>query len=161
MGEPERTPGGSTGRSEQELSASDRAGRPATTADTGHSGPMRTESHNSACLVLPDGPGPYPGVVVVHEAFGLNENIRSICQRFAEEGYAALGVDLFEGRSHALCMARMFAGAMAGNLNYYGVPALKARTRAAGQPSRDRCRPDRRRRFLPGRVHRLDLGLHR
>lgn len=126
MGEPERTPGGSTGRSEQELSASDRAGRPATTADTGHSGPMRTESHNSACLVLPDGPGPYPGVVVVHEAFGLNENIRSICQRFAEEGYAALGVDLFEGRSHALCMARMFAGAMAGNLNYYGVPALKA-----------------------------------
>jgi dienelactone hydrolase len=38
----------------------------------------------------------------------------------------ALGVDLFEGRSHALCMARMFAGAMAGNLNYYGVLALKA-----------------------------------
>jgi carboxymethylenebutenolidase len=44
----------------------------------------------------------------------------------AAEGYAALGVDLFEGRNHALCMARMFTGAQAGNLNYYGVPALKA-----------------------------------
>ena len=126
MGEPERAPGGSTGRSEQELSASDRVGVPAATADTGHSGPMRTVTLSSACLVLPDGPGLYPGVVVVHEAFGLNDNIRGICRRFAEEGYAALGVDLFKGRSHALCMARMFAGAMAGNLNYYGVPALKA-----------------------------------
>ena len=66
---------------------------------------MRTESLNSEYLVLSDGPGPYPGVVVVHEAFGLNDNIRGICLRFAEEVYAALGVDLFEGRSHALCMA--------------------------------------------------------
>ena len=71
MGEPERAPGGSTSRSEPELSASDRAGRPATTADAGDSGPTRTESFNSACLVLPDGPGPYLGGVVIHEAFGL------------------------------------------------------------------------------------------
>jgi len=64
--------------------------------------------------------------VVVHEAYGLNDNIRGICGRFAAEGYAALGVDLFEGRNHAICMARMFAGGLAGNLDYYGVPALKA-----------------------------------
>jgi carboxymethylenebutenolidase len=67
-------------------------------------------------------------VVVVHEASGLNDNIRDICGRFAAEGYAALGVDLFEGRNRAVCMARMFAGGMAGNLDYYGVPALKARS---------------------------------
>jgi carboxymethylenebutenolidase len=86
---------------------------------------MRTESLGRSYLALPDGIGPFAGVVVVHEAFGLNDNIRGICGRFAEEAYAALGVDLFEGRSRVVCMARMFAGAMAGNLDYYGVPALK------------------------------------
>ena len=75
---------------------------------------MRSESLGRSYLALPDGSGPFPGVVVVHEASGLNDNIRDICGRFAAEGYAALGVDLFEGRNRAVCMARMFAGGMAG-----------------------------------------------
>jgi carboxymethylenebutenolidase len=87
---------------------------------------VRTESLGRSYLALPDGTGQFPGVVVVHEASGLNGNIRDICGRFAVEGYAALGVDLFEGRSRAVCMARMFAGGLAGNLDYYGVPALKS-----------------------------------
>jgi carboxymethylenebutenolidase len=87
---------------------------------------MRTESLGGSYLALPDGPGPFPSVVVVHEALGLNDNIRDICGRFAVEGYVALGVDLFERRSRAVCMARMFAGGMTGKLDYYGVPALKA-----------------------------------
>jgi carboxymethylenebutenolidase len=87
---------------------------------------VRTESLGRSYLALPDGPGQFPGVVVVHEAFGLNDNIRGICARFAAEGYAALGVDLFEGRSRAVCMARMFAGGLAAKLDHYGVPALKA-----------------------------------
>jgi carboxymethylenebutenolidase len=87
---------------------------------------MRTESLGRSYLAFPDAPGPFPGVVVVHEASGLNDNIRDICGRFAAEGYAALGVDLFEGRNRAVCMARMFVSGMAGNLDYYGVPALKA-----------------------------------
>jgi carboxymethylenebutenolidase len=87
---------------------------------------MRTESLGRSYLALPDRSGPFPGVVVVHEASGLNDNIRDICGRFAAEGYAALGVDLFEGRNRAVCMARMFVGGMAGNLDYYGVPTLKA-----------------------------------
>jgi carboxymethylenebutenolidase len=141
MGEHETAPGSSTDRSAQKLSEPDRASRPAATAHAGHAEPTRAESLDNAFLVLPDGPGPHPGVVVVHEAFGLNDNIRGICQRFAEEGYAALGVDLFEGRSHALCMARMFVGAMAGNLDYFGVPALKAALgRLADYPEIDAAR---------------------
>ena len=102
---------------------------------------MRTEFLGTSYLALPDGPAPYPGVVVVHEASGLNDNIRGICRRFAAEGYAALGVDLFEGRNRAACMARMFIGGMAGNLNYYGVPALKAALgRLAGHPEVDAAR---------------------
>lgn len=87
---------------------------------------MRFETLGTSYLALPDGPGPFPGMVVVHEASGLNDNIRDICRRFASEGYAALGVDLFEGRNRLVCMARMFVGGLAGNLDYYGVPALKA-----------------------------------
>ena len=87
---------------------------------------MKTESLGLAYLALPGGSGPHPGVVVIHEASGLNDNIREICRRFAGEGYAALGVDLFAGRNRGVCMARMFGGAMTGNLDHYGVPALKA-----------------------------------
>jgi carboxymethylenebutenolidase len=102
---------------------------------------MRTESLGSSYLALPDDSGPSPGVVVVHEASGLNDNIRDICRRFAAERYAALGVDLFEGRSRAVCMARMFAGGMAGNLDYYGVPALKdALRQLASRPEVDGAR---------------------
>ena len=122
---------------------------------------MRTETLGRSYLTLPDGPGQFPGVVVVHEAFGLNDNIRDVCGRFAAEGYAALGVDLFEGRNRAVCMARMFAGGMAGNLDYYGCPGAEGRARVAGQPRGGRCWEDRRHRFLPGRFHRADVGLHR
>ena len=79
--------------------------------------------------------------MVVHEASGLNDNIRDICRRFAAEGYAALGVDLFESRNRAVCMARMFVGGMAGNLDYYGVPALKAALgQLASHPEADAAR---------------------
>lgn len=94
---------------------------------------MRIEQLGASYLALPDGPGPQPGVVVVHEADGLNDNIRGICRRFAEQGYAALGVDLFARRNRVVCMARMFVGGMTGNLNYFGVTALKA---ALGQLAR-------------------------
>lgn len=94
---------------------------------------VRTSTLDGAHLVLPDGSGPHPGVVVVHEAFGLNDNIREICGRFGAEGYAALGVDLFDGRSRTVCMARMFLGAMAGNLNHFGVPTLKVALDRLGQ----------------------------
>jgi carboxymethylenebutenolidase len=99
---------------------------------------MRTESLEDSLLALPDGAGPHPGVVVIHEASGLNDHIRDVCRRFAEHGYAALGVDLFGGRNRVVCMARMFIGGMAGNLDYFGVPALKgALGRLANHPQVD------------------------
>ena len=87
---------------------------------------MRTEVLGTSYVAAPDGRGPFPGVVVVHELFGLNENIRDICRRFAAQGYVALGVDLFAGHNKAICMARMFIGTILGDLNYYGVASLKA-----------------------------------
>ena len=46
-------------------------------------------------LARPSEPGYNPGIVVIHEAFGLVEHIRDIAQRFANIGYNALAPDLY------------------------------------------------------------------
>jgi len=38
-----------------------------------------------------------PGIIVIQEWWGLNDNIRKMTERLAGEGYAALAVDLYEG----------------------------------------------------------------
>jgi carboxymethylenebutenolidase len=38
---------------------------------------------------------PIPGMIVIHEAMGLNDHIRDVTNRFANLGYVALGVDLY------------------------------------------------------------------
>src|SRR6266545_7268709 len=63
-----------------------------------------------AYFTSPANPGPVPGVVVIHEIFGLNNNIREIAQRFSQEGYAALAVDLFSTANQVICMARIIHG---------------------------------------------------
>lgn len=51
-----------------------------------------------AYLSLPAGAkAPLPGVVVIHEWWGLNDNVKHWTDRIAAEGYAALAVDLYEG----------------------------------------------------------------
>jgi len=79
-----------------------------------------------AYLALPEAPGPHPGVVVIHEAYGLNENIKDIAGRFADNGYAALAVDLFGGRNRAICMTRYMTGMLIGSVDRYGISDLKA-----------------------------------
>jgi len=37
------------------------------------------------------------GIIVIQEWWGLNDNIRTMARRFAQEGYVALAVDLYEG----------------------------------------------------------------
>src|SRR5271165_773214 len=46
-------------------------------------------------LARPSQPGTYPGIVVIHEAFGLVEHIRDIARRFANIGYNAVAPDLY------------------------------------------------------------------
>ena len=77
-------------------------------------------------LAVPDGAGPFPGVVVIHEAYGLNDQIRGVARRFAQTGYAALAADLFAGRIRAVCMARYMAGLLLGSVNRSGIDDLKA-----------------------------------
>jgi carboxymethylenebutenolidase len=56
-----------------------------------------------------------PALLVIHEWWGLNENVRAMADRFAGEGYTALAVDLYEGevaadRDTAGALARASAG---------------------------------------------------
>jgi carboxymethylenebutenolidase len=89
-------------------------------------------------LALPDTPGPHPGVVVIHEIFGLNDNIKDIAGRFAVQGYAALAVDLFGSRNRAVCMARFMTGMLVGSVDRFGIADLKAAlTHLAGLPEVD------------------------
>jgi carboxymethylenebutenolidase len=53
-------------------------------------------------LFAPVGEGPHPGVVVLHESFGLNDDMRRIARRFADAGYAALAPDLYS-HGRGLC----------------------------------------------------------
>ncbi len=67
-----------------------------------------------------------PAIVVIHEAYGLTENIQDVTQRFAGEGYFALAVDLFSNRNQTVCMARLFGGMMTNAFDHFGIHDLKA-----------------------------------
>lgn len=49
-------------------------------------------------LAIPEGDGPFPGVIVVQEWWGLDEHIKDVAERFAKEGFAALAPDLYHGQ---------------------------------------------------------------
>lgn len=50
-------------------------------------------------LAMPEGEGPFPALVLIHEWWGLNDNIKDLAQDFAGQGYIALAVDLYEGQN--------------------------------------------------------------
>lgn len=85
----------------------------------------RSELKGGGYLATPSGPGPHPGVVVIHEAHGLNDHMKDITRRFARAGYVALAVDLFTDRNRAVCMARYMTGMLLGSVNRYGINDLK------------------------------------
>jgi len=49
-------------------------------------------------LALPSGGGKHPAIVVIHEWWGLNDWVKEQAQKFAEQGYVALAVDLYRGK---------------------------------------------------------------
>jgi carboxymethylenebutenolidase len=68
-----------------------------------------------AYLALPAGSGPWPGVVVIHESWGLNADIRAHADRLAVGGYLALAPDLHGGKSWLRCIRGVFRQLQAGS----------------------------------------------
>jgi carboxymethylenebutenolidase len=57
---------------------------------------VKTGNETMPChLARPVAGGPYPALVVVMEAFGLNNQIRGITDRFAAEGFVAISPNLY------------------------------------------------------------------
>ena len=50
-------------------------------------------------LAVPEGEGPFPSLVLIHEWNGLVDRVREVADAFAAEGYVALAVDLYSGRT--------------------------------------------------------------
>jgi carboxymethylenebutenolidase len=49
-------------------------------------------------LARPTGDGPFPAVVVIQEWWGVDDHIKSVVERFAGQGYAAITPDLYRGK---------------------------------------------------------------
>jgi carboxymethylenebutenolidase len=60
-----------------------------------------------ALLDIPDGQGPWPGVVVVHDAVGYGPNKQSINSHIAAAGYVALTPNMFARGGWARCVTRV------------------------------------------------------
>jgi len=49
-------------------------------------------------LAKPNSDDSFPGVIVIHEWWGLNDNIKQTAEKLASYGYVVLAVDLFDGK---------------------------------------------------------------
>ncbi|MEU6582994.1 dienelactone hydrolase family protein [Nocardia sp. NPDC046763] len=59
-----------------------------------------------AYAATPAGPGPWPGVVVLHDMVGVNDDMRTIAGRLADNGYLAVIPNLF-ARGRVRCVPSM------------------------------------------------------
>jgi len=50
-------------------------------------------------LAVPEGDGPFPALVIIHEWNGLVARVRQVADDFAAEGYVTLAADLYSGQT--------------------------------------------------------------
>jgi carboxymethylenebutenolidase len=100
---------------------------------------VRTADGSSlrAELFAPAGAGPFPGVVVLHESFGLNGDIRRIAGRFADAGYAALAPDLYSHGKRIVCLSRVILDMLSGAVGREIADIHAVREALAAQPGVD------------------------
>jgi carboxymethylenebutenolidase len=65
-------------------------------------------------LAIPSGEGPWPGLVMIHEAFGLDEVMRGHAERLAGAGFLTLAVDLFSAGGPLRCLVATMSALMKG-----------------------------------------------
>src|SRR5262249_49775558 len=86
-------------------------------------------------LARPAGAGPWPGILVIHDALGMTPDLRAQAQWLASAGYLALAPDLYSVGTKARCLVSMFRQLAAGH-GYVLADADACRTWLA---ARDEC----------------------
>ncbi|HMI89427.1 MAG TPA: dienelactone hydrolase family protein [Polyangiaceae bacterium] len=94
------TAGGAGGSNPAVPTSTAAVGSAASAASSGGSA-VELEGGGRGYLVLPEGNGKHPAVIVIQEWWGLTDWIRENTARFARQGYVALAVDLYRGRATA------------------------------------------------------------
>lgn len=57
--------------------------------------PIADDTLMAAFTARPASGGPYPGLIVLQEAFGVNDHIRDVATRFAAQGFVTIAPELF------------------------------------------------------------------
>jgi carboxymethylenebutenolidase len=60
---------------------------------------LADDSATTGYLVVPEGEGPFPAVILIHEWNGLVDRVRQVADALADEGYVALAADMYGGRT--------------------------------------------------------------
>jgi carboxymethylenebutenolidase len=68
----------------------------------------------TGALVVPEGKGPWPAVVMVHEVFGIDENMRAQMLRLASAGYVVVMPDLYSRGGMRKCLTATFKSLASG-----------------------------------------------
>jgi carboxymethylenebutenolidase len=88
-------------------------------------------------LFGPPGDGPFPAVLVLHESFGLNGDIRRIAGRFAQAGYVAVAPDLYSHGTRLVCLTRVIVDMLRGGVSREIADILAVRNVLVERPEVD------------------------
>ena len=86
-------------------------------------------------LAIPVTPGPWPAVVVVHQVYGLDDDIRHIADKFAGDGYLAFAPDFLASGNRLGCLVSLARAMSSGE----GDPVVQLTAIRTWLAARDDC----------------------
>lgn len=75
---------------------------------------IQITSELKGLVVVPEGKGPFPAVVMVHEVFGIDENMKAQAERLASAGYVVIMPDLYSRGGIRKCLTATFRALASG-----------------------------------------------
>jgi carboxymethylenebutenolidase len=71
--------------------------------------PVAGDAAINGYFAAPEGGSRLPGVIVLHEVWGLNDDMRAVSERIAAQGYAVVAPDLYSHGNKAICLTRVLS----------------------------------------------------